>query len=369
MTLPTVGETFGNLRLDKLLGEGAMGVVYRAHHLALGIDVAVKMLKDVRGSGDPRFVERFQREAQVLARIDHPGIVRVLDIGERDRTHFLVMELVDGYSLDQYLRKRQTALSDSSVLRIIGAVASALDAAHRAGVIHRDLKPANILISRAGQLKVADLGMAKAEGSAALTRERTAVGSPAFMAPESLSPGQPIDHRVDLYALGVIGYQLVFGRAPYVGTISQVIHGHLGGRARFDLATTCRASTVAIVRKLMAHDVDDRYAQASMVLQDVRQALRPHGPNQSDASASHGSSELVGLVRMLEKGLEGTTSERGGEKIVHTTKRERLLVWLLLAGVVALAIIGYIVANAPSAKTTPSAQPAAAEPAGEPQAP
>lgn len=341
-----IGDTVGNLRLEGLLGEGAVGVVYRAHHLALGIDVAVKILKREGHRHDPRWVERFRREAQVLARLDHPGVVRVLDVGDRDGEHWLVMELVDGFSLDQWLRRRQEPIDDKTVLRVIAAVASALSAAHDAGIIHRDLKPANLLLSRKGHLKVADLGLARDDAAAALTREKVAVGSPSYMSPEALTPGTPLDHRSDLYALGVIGYQLVFGRLPYTGTMSQVVHGHLAGRARFDLATTCKASTVALVRKLMAHDPADRPASALAALAEARRLLGGTGPVRREGQAARteqqGSSELLGLVRVIERGLAANTSERGGERIVHTTARERLLVWLLLGGVLTAAIAGFV---------------------------
>lgn len=345
MTAVTLGTTLGpNLRLDRFLGEGAVGVVYRAHHLALGIDVAVKILKQDGTSRDPRYVQRFQREARTLARLDHPGIVRVLDVGSLDDVHYLVMELVEGLSLDQYLQRRKGPVDEATVLKIVGAVAAALATAHRAGIVHRDLKPGNLLISRRGQLKVADLGMARDDqAEAGLTRERTVVGTPAYMAPEALSPGQATDHRLDLYALGVIGYQLVFGRLPYTGTVSQVVQGHLAGRARFDLGTLCRPPVIAIIRRLMAHEVDDRYADAEAVVADARHLL--HGGRTSKSGTASGSSELYGLKSLIEKGLGASTSEKGGERIVHTTAKERLLVWIILIGVVALAIVGFSVAG------------------------
>lgn len=338
----TLGSTLGaNLRLDGFLGEGASGLVYRAHHLALGIDVAVKVLKVEAGAQDPRYLQRFQREARSLARLDHPGIVRVLDVGSSESTHFLVMELVEGLSLEQYLVRRKDPCDESTVLRIVGAIAAALAAAHRAGIIHRDLKPGNILINRRGQLKVADLGMSRDEQDAAqLTRERSVVGTPAFMAPESLQPGHMCDNRVDIYALGVIAYRLLYGRLPYTGSITQVITGHISGRARFDLHTTCGKRTITIVRKLMATDPDQRYANAELVVAEIRQIL--FGQRQ----APSGSSELFGLGRMIEKGLGASTSEKGGQHIIHTTTRERLLVWLLLFGVIALAVTGLILGTA-----------------------
>jgi serine/threonine protein kinase len=209
------GQVLGNVRLDKFLGEGAMGVVYQGHHLTLGLNVAVKVLK-MGGENQVahRYSERFRREAQMAARLNHPGIVRVLDFGEKDDIPYMVMELVDGYSFDEYLRRRNEPVNEVTVQRVLMAVANALISAHDEGIIHRDLKPANLLLTRKGVLKIADLGLAKEHGATALTREKVMVGSPAYMSPESLTPGVTPDSRCDLYSLGVIGYQLAFGQLP-----------------------------------------------------------------------------------------------------------------------------------------------------------
>jgi eukaryotic-like serine/threonine-protein kinase len=342
------GQILGNIRLDKFLGEGAMGVVYRGHHMTLGMDVAVKILKiDNATSVANRYAERFRREAQLAAKLNHPGIVRVLDFGERDGRPYMVMELVEGYTFEEYLKRRVEEVDEKTTQRVLLAVATSLTVAHDEGIIHRDLKPANLLLNRKGVLKIADLGLAKEDGAAALTRERVMVGSPAYMAPESLTPGVEVDARCDLYALGVIGYQLAFGQLPYSGSVAQVASGHLSGRARFNLPTDCSKQTVAIIAKLMEINREKRYQNAREVVVDLRRCIqggtgKTKAGGTSSINSSNTSSEFKNIFGFIENSLGAKSSEMNGKKVVHTTSRERLIVWLLLAAVLAIAIVGYV---------------------------
>ena len=146
-----LGHELGRVRLDSIIGEGAVGKVYRGYHSGLGIPVAVKVIKSDPQSAGHNFLARFQQEAQIAARLDHPGIVRVLDFGREDDVTFLVMEFIDGFSLKEYL-KRCVTMSERNAIRLMIAVAKALDAAHESGIVHRDLKPANLLLTRKGAL-------------------------------------------------------------------------------------------------------------------------------------------------------------------------------------------------------------------------
>lgn len=364
------GQVLGNVRLDKFLGEGAMGVVYQGHHLTLGMNVAVKVLKiDTVNGVAHRYTERFRREAQIAARLNHPGIVRVLDFGDKDGVPYMVMELVDGFSFEEYLRRRNDVVSETTVQRVLLAVANALVTAHDEGIIHRDLKPANLLLNRKGVLKIADLGLAKEDGAAALTREKVMVGSPAYMSPESLTPGVTVDFRCDLYSLGVIGYQLAFGQLPYTGTMVQVANGHLGGKARFELPTSCGKPTIAIIRKLMQPHREQRYQHAREIVADLRRIITgAHSRGKTGSSSSttgssgsgSGASDFRNIVGFLESRLGGTSSEVDGKKVVHTTTRERVLVWLMLAGMFAVAIIGFVMFGGDG---KPATRPAEAKPA------
>jgi serine/threonine protein kinase len=365
------GQVLGNVRLDRFLGEGAMGVVYQGHHLTLGLDVAVKVLKVDNANGVAhRYAERFRREAQIAARLNHPGIVRVLDFGDKDGVPYMVMELVDGFSFEEYLRRRTEPVSETTVQRVLLAVANALVTAHDEGIIHRDLKPANLLLNRKGVLKIADLGLAKEDGAAALTREKVMVGSPAYMAPESLTPGVTADYRCDLYALGVIGYQLAFGQLPYSGSMVQVANGHLGGRASFTLPTVCGKPTIAIIKKLMQPHREQRYQHAREIVADLRRIItgaHSRGRTGSSSSATGSGSaatDFKNIVGFLENRLGGTSSEVDGKTVVHTTTRERILVWLMLGGLVAVAVTGYVLfgGDGKPAKPPPATTPTVGQP-------
>lgn len=331
------GDLLGSCRLDRQVGEGAVGAVWRARHEGLGIEVAVKVLKPRTAADDHRYRERFRREAQVAARLDHPGIVRVLDCGEWHGIPFMVMEYVDGCTLDQYLRRVKGPVPEATVLKVLAAAGGALAAAHQAGIIHRDLKPANIMLTRKGALKIADLGLARGLEHSSLTQEQVAVGTPAYMAPECFQPGACPDHRIDIYGLGVIGYQMIYGRLPYQGSVTEIVQGHLGGQAAFSSVSGRGRRTIALVRGLMAVDRDRRPASAATVAIQARAML-----GDTARSAAGNDSDFSSMARFIEDRLAASTSRVDGRTIVHTTGQERRLVWLILAAVVAVAVAGLL---------------------------
>jgi serine/threonine protein kinase/phage shock protein PspC (stress-responsive transcriptional regulator) len=217
-TPPTPAELTGlipNLEIEELLGVGGMAAVYRARQVHLDRPVALKLLAPELAA-DPTFVARFQREARVLARLDHPHIVRLHDAGGTQDRLWLLLELVDGASLRNALRTGR--FSASATLRLIPGLCAALAYAHHAGVIHRDLKPENILLDAEGRPKIADFGLAKhtgsLPGSEALTGVGQLLGTAAYMAPEQVTGSPVVDHRADVYALGVLLYELLTGHLP-----------------------------------------------------------------------------------------------------------------------------------------------------------
>jgi predicted Ser/Thr protein kinase len=206
---------FPHLEVLEFVGRGGMGMVYKARQLALDRVVALKILPPESGR-DSAFAERFTREARSLARLNHPGIVAVYDFGQGGEMFYLVMEFVDGVNLRHLLRQRE--LTPDRALQIVPQICEALQYAHEEGIIHRDVKPENILMDRRGRVKIADFGLAKLVGAAPnaslLTRSSQVMGTLYYMAPEQLESPLTVDHRADIYSLGVVFYEMLTGGLP-----------------------------------------------------------------------------------------------------------------------------------------------------------
>jgi tRNA A-37 threonylcarbamoyl transferase component Bud32 len=210
-----MAKLFPQLEIIELLGQGGMGAVYKARQPRLNRFVALKILSPEKQS-DPQFAERFEREARALAWLNHPNIVTVYDFGETQGNYFLLMEFVDGQTLRQVLLARR--LASAEALAIVPQICQALQYAHDQGVIHRDIKPENILLDKKGQVKIADFGIAKlldqAPQDISLTGAKDVVGTPYYMAPEQIEKPQTVDHRADIYSLGVVFYEMLTGELP-----------------------------------------------------------------------------------------------------------------------------------------------------------
>jgi hypothetical protein len=204
-------------RLEGRLGFGGMSTVHLAFDMRLERRVAVKLLAEHLAE-DPTFVSRFQREAQAAARLVHPNIVQIFDSGldERSGRHFIVMEYIEGQSCAEILRDDGWVVVDEAVA-IIEQACEGLHYAHRHGVVHRDVKPGNLLRAREGEVKLADFGIAKATEQSSITQVGSVLGTAAYLAPEQ-ARGEEAGPRADLYALGVVAYQLISGRLPYEAT-------------------------------------------------------------------------------------------------------------------------------------------------------
>jgi serine/threonine protein kinase len=217
------GTTLGDFKLIKKLGEGAMGVVYRAHQVSFDRDVALKLLFP-HVAKIAKLVERLYREGRVMATLDHPNIVQAYATGEVEGNPYVAMEYVDGQSMQKWLT-RLGKLTIEDAVHVILACARALDYAHKSGIIHRDIKPDNILVTRKGVVKLADLGMVKShDEDMSLTQTGHAVGTPWYMPLEQARNAKEIDCRSDIYALGCTLYCLLVGHPPFIGqTLVEVI--------------------------------------------------------------------------------------------------------------------------------------------------
>jgi serine/threonine protein kinase len=216
-----IGRRLGHYQVTAAIGAGGMGEVYRAEDTKLGRDVALKVLPAPMAR-DPEFLARFKREARAVAALNHPHIVTIYSVEEAEGIHFLTMELVEGQPLKMIIPEHGLPLD--RILDIGAALADALAAAHEKGIVHRDLKPANIMITKTGKPKVLDFGLAKATSattsgddtmtSAGYTKTGVVMGTPAYMAPEQII-GSTIDHRTDIFSLGIVLYEMTAGHRPF----------------------------------------------------------------------------------------------------------------------------------------------------------
>ena len=229
------GSMFGPYHLKRLLGRGGMGEVYEAEHTVKEWTVAVKLMSDTF-SKDPVFRERMKREARIAGRLQEPHVVPIHDYGEIDGQMYMEMRLIEGIDLDSLL-KRYGPLTPPRAVAIITQIASALDAAHAAGVMHRDVKPPNILVTRDDFAYLVDFGIASAISDEKLTQVGTAVGTWKYMAPERFSNVE-VGHHADIYSLACVLYECLTGSPPFPGdTMPQLVGAHLVSRPAQTRAT------------------------------------------------------------------------------------------------------------------------------------
>ncbi len=252
-----IAQHFPQLEILECLGRGGMGVVYKARQPRLNRIVALKILAPGR-QNDPQFAERFLREAQALARLSHPNLVTVHDFGESGGLYYLLMEYVDGVTLRGLLHNGK--IEPAQALAIVPRICEALQYAHEQGVVHRDIKPENVLIDKQGRVKIADFGLARmlgAEGLPAHTRDRYVMGTPYYMAPEQVEHPLEVDHRADIYSLGVVFYEMLTGELP------------LGRFASPSQKVQVDVRLDDVVLRALEKEPQRRYQQAGQVKTDV----------------------------------------------------------------------------------------------------
>jgi len=271
------------------IGEGGMGVVYRGRHTNLDVDVAVKVLRPELAVGDPRYVERFRHEAQVAARLDHPNLIRVLDVQSKDALCYMVMELVIGESLTERV-DRKGPLAEAEALCILLGAAEGLAAAHAQGLVHRDIKPDNILISRDGKVKLADLGLARPkEGGKTFTQAGHVIGTPNYMAPEQWQLEAAIGAAADVWALGATLFFVLTGRHAYAkSSCGRAFPDVVVEREKVRPGAQLRPEVVALLRRAVVEREGERFQDAGALAAAVR-ALLEGSPSLQDSEAGKGS--------------------------------------------------------------------------------
>ena len=366
-------ERLGKYQITGVLGEGAMGVVYRGFDPDIRRVVALKTIRRQGGEGAQAAAQsaaRFRNEAQAAGRLLHPGIVGVYDFGDDGRVAYIAMEFVEGHTLSHYLTQK-VRFSAADVVSLMTQLLEALAHAHEHGVWHRDIKPSNVIMTKSGRIKIADFGIARTD-TTGLTMANSVLGTPMYMAPEQFM-GLPIDHRVDLYSAGVVLYQLLAGRAPFMGphealmykvvnevpappaTLEGAPHGGLlddvvavalakDPRARYANAAAFRAAVVAALNQppapavsqeaVFALPMPSEYAPTERIVTGLHTASAaptswdPAVLAQVEATLARHVGPLAGvLVRRAAKECQDlpTLQARLAEQITNSTAREAFL--------------------------------------------
>ena len=311
-----LGTRIAGCKIERKIGEGGMGAVYKGTHEHLNREVAVKVLPEYH-LNRPGFAERFLRESRSAAKILHPNIVQVMDAGVEGKTHYIIMEFVEGKSLEEILDEKGR-LPIQEALRYVRDAARGLKEAWDHGVIHRDIKPDNIRISKKGVAKVADFGLAKdLESTLKISLTGAVMGTPLYMSPEQ-ARGEKVDFRSDIYSLGATLYHLLVGKPPFKGASALVVMQKHTEEDPKPITTTieeCPPEVEKLVQKMMAKSPDDRFASYGELIEAMDEILGSAATVTDGAQAPAGSGKkAVGIIAAaaIVLAIAGWALTRGG---------------------------------------------------------
>jgi serine/threonine protein kinase/tetratricopeptide (TPR) repeat protein len=317
-----VDSTLGVYEVLEEVGRGGMATVYRARHAGMDRVVALKVLKQ-SFAGDPDALARFQREARLIARLEHPHLLPVYDFDGAHDPPYIAMRYVESGTLKDLLRRGRLGLGEAA--HLLDQVASALDYAHRQGVVHRDIKPSNVMLDGEGNAFLADFGLARValpdrEGEGALTLPGTVLGTPSYMSPEQAVGAGTVDRRADLYALGVLLFEMVTGTLPFPGDNPvEVAMAHVGRPvpSATERDPSLPPAVDAVIRRAMAKRPEDRYDSAAALSREV-QRLAGQAISAAPSSLREAVRDTAGRLEALRQGaIEATIS---GSRAMHTPR-------------------------------------------------
>lgn len=347
----TVGETVGPYRLLEQLGQGGMATVFKAYHPALDRYVAIKALHPAF-TADPNFLTRFQREAQVVARLEHPNIVPVYDYAEHEGRPYLVMKFIEGETLKARLKR--APLENAEIGEIVESVGAALYYAHHQGVLHRDVKPSNVLLAHDGRIYLADFGLARiAQAGESTISSDVMLGTPQYISPEQALGQRELDSGTDIYSFGVLLYEMLVGRVPYsADTPYSIIHDHIYTPLPLprNIDPDIPEAIERVLLKALAKDRNDRFPDVNSLVEAWSQAAegmfetQQISPAQTQPEVQFALADAVFEEPLLVDGepaidevgvesqpLPADPSQDHGAVVAPERKPKRL--WLIIAGV------------------------------------
>lgn len=301
----SINEKIGGYEIISKVGEGGLGVVYKARQLSIGRVVALKVLHE-KWMGDDEFRKRFLVEARIVGRLSHPNLIQVIDVGRHRNQLYYSMEFVDGDTVEKLIADSPDGrMGVGEALNIVYQVAGTL--AYLAGrkIVHRDVKPGNIMVTKKGVAKLGDFGFVKSSLDSVLSPDGEILGTPDYISPEAASGDRNIDFRSDIYSLGVTFYHMLAGRPPFSGSSSEVLDSHIYQRAPNveELCPEVPKIIGNIIRKMMDKKPEDRYQSFEALFADFELARREHAPE----TPAVGDVDLSGHYADLQRKLQFLT--------------------------------------------------------------